>query len=76
MTHLVAKTKKIIQCVFIVILAFLLVSCKPEETEQPTETEVIPMHLINGVNLVTTNPIAFDKVEFALFDTQVYKILN
>lgn len=76
MTHLVAKTKKIIQCIFICILAVLLVSCKPQETEQPTETEVIPMHLINGVNLVTTNPIAYDKVEFALFDTQTYKDLE
>ncbi|MFA5526823.1 MAG: hypothetical protein WC992_08360, partial [Acholeplasmataceae bacterium] len=58
------------------MLAIFLVSCKPEESTQVTETEVPPMHLINGINLVTTNPIAYEKVEFALFDTQTYKDLE
>lgn len=76
MTQLVAKTQVIKRILFLVMLAFLLVACKPDDTEVPTETEVIPMHLIDGVNLVTSNPMAHEKVEFELFDTKEYKDLN
>lgn len=73
--HLDVKLKKILQLFFLVVVLITLASCKPSASEPP-ETEVIPMHLLNGVNLVTTNPIAYEKVEFALFDTQEYKDLE
>lgn len=76
MTRLDVKFKPLFRWIIILMLAIFLVSCKPEESTQVTETEVPPMHLINGINLVTTNPIAYEKVEFALFDTQTYKDLE
>lgn len=76
MTRLVDNIRHKALILLVLMLAIFIVSCTPEETSEPTETEVKPMHLINGVNLVTTDPVTFEKVEFSLFDTEIYKALE
>ena len=66
-----AKFKKITLLIILFITTIILVSCTPEETVEPTiPTEVTPMNVIESMNLITSNPTQFEKVEFQLVEPE------
>jgi hypothetical protein len=68
------KIKKYFILVMIMALVLFMTACTPSEETEPTEdtpTEVIPMNLVSKINLITENPKAYEKVEFAIEGTEL-----
>jgi hypothetical protein len=80
MTQLDVK-RRLKTYIFILSFAMLLfiTACETIEPKEPTEEtqkEVIPMNLVSKIDLVTENPQAFQKVEFAIEGTELLNTLE
>ncbi len=69
MMRLDVSMRKLIISTLLIFGLIFLSSCENEET--PIPTEVTPMSVFDAVNLITTEPKAYEKVEFMLHEGEL-----